>query len=213
LLQFEMFSGFAPEFSVNCRTIRGGEIGIVNALLFNGNVRSKAVDFKSYIAATRVGSDKRVPFRGLSLVNSRKPKTDNRQAWPKSQVFSAAEMRHNFAIWALEKSGTSGRQLHLYYCVRCKWAFRVDDRSGSVTPLDSNGNPIQELEAADRLATFGVGPCPVFTRLTGNARVTQVVPPREVLRVRLTALFHAIGRIWKGPNRNAGDDLPRSVRA
>jgi CheY-like chemotaxis protein len=75
-----------------------------------------------------------------------------------------------------------------YYCVRCKWAFRVDDRSGSVTPLDSNGNPIQELEAADRLATFGVGPCPVFTRLTGNARVTQVVPPREVLRVRLTAL-------------------------
>ena len=168
------------------------------------------MDFKSYIAATRVGSDKRVPFRGLSLVNSRKPKTDNRQAWPKSQVFSAAEMRHNFAIWALEKSGTSARQLHLYYCVRCKWAFRVDDRSGSVTPLDRNGNPIQELEAAERLATFGVGPCPAFTRLIGNARVTQVVPRQASLRAKLVALLHALGRMWKKPNAEA---FPRSARA
>ena len=140
------------------------------------------MDFKSYVAATRVGSDKRVPFRGLTLVNSRKPKTDNKQAWPTGLVFSVAEMRHNFAIWALEKSGTSRRQLHRYYSVRCKWAFRVDDRSGSVTPLDPNGNPVQGPEAADRLATFGVGPCPIFTRLTGSARHTQLVTRREALR-------------------------------
>ena len=184
-----------------------------NALLLNRNVRSKAVDFKSYVAATRVGSDKRVPFRGLTLVNSRKRKTDNKQAWPTGPVFSAAEMRHNFAIWALEKSGTSRGQLHLYYCVRCKWAFRVDDRSGSVTPLDPNGNPVQGPEAADRLATFGVGPCPVFTRLTESARLTQVVTRREVLRARFAALLHAMGRVWKGPNREAGDDRPRLARA
>jgi hypothetical protein len=120
------------------------------------------VDFKSYVAATRVGSDQKVPFRGLTLVNSRKASTDNRQAWPVGPLFSAAQMRHNFAIWALERSGTSCGRLHLYYCLRCKWAFRVDDRSGSVPPLDLNGNPIQELEAAERLATFGVGPCPAF---------------------------------------------------
>jgi hypothetical protein len=141
-----------------------------NALLLRGTC--KAVDFKSYVAATRVGSDKRVPFRGLTLVNSRKPKTDNKQAWPTGLVFSVAEMRHNFAIWALEKSGTSRRQLHRYYSVRCKWAFRVDDHSGSVTPL----------KAAERLATFGVGPCPIFTRLTGSARHTQLVTRREALR-------------------------------
>jgi hypothetical protein len=170
------------------------------------------VDFKSYIAAIRVGSDQKVPFRGLPPVNSRRPQTNNRQGWPTSPVSSTVEMRHNFAIWALEKSGTSRRQLQLYYCVRCKWAFQVDE-CRAVTPLDSTGNSIRGLEAADRLVTFGVGPCPAFTRLTGNVRVTQVVPRREVLRVRLAALFHAFGRIWKGPNRDAGDDLPRSVSA
>jgi hypothetical protein len=212
LLQFEMFSEFGPEISVNCRPIHRGEIGIVNALLFNRSVRSKAVDLKSYVAATRVGSDKRIPFRGLTLINSRRPNTDNRQAWPVGPVFSAAQMRHNFTIWALERSGTSRRPLHLYYCVRCKWAFRVDDYSGSVTPLDPNGNPIQKLDAAERLATFGVGPCPAFTRLTAKARLTQVITRRKALRARLAALLHAMGRIWKGPNHEARNDL-RSATA
>jgi hypothetical protein len=184
-----------------------------NALLLNRNVRSKAVDFKSYIAATSVGSDKRVPFHGLTLVDSRKPKAGNRQAPPAAPVFSAAQMRHNFAIWALEKSGTSRHQLHLYYCVRCKWAFQVDDRNGLVTPLDPNGKPLQQSEAADRLATFGVGPCPVFTRLNESARVTQVVTRREALRARFAALLHATGRIWKGADHEARNDLPRSARA
>jgi hypothetical protein len=171
------------------------------------------VDFKSYVAATRVCADKRVPFRGLTLVNSRRPKTDKRQAWPAGPVFSAAEVRHNFAIWTREKPGIPGRQLHLYFCVRCKWAFRVDDRSGSVTPLDPNGNRLRQPEAAERLATFGVGPCPVVARLTGSARVTPLVPRREALRASLAALLHAMGRIWKGPNREAGDHLPRSATA
>ena len=168
------------------------------------------MDFKSYVAATRVGSDQKVPFRGLTLVDSRKANTDNRQAWPVGPLFSAAQMRHNFVIWALERSGTSCGRLHLYYCLRCKWAFRVDDRSGSVTPLDRNGNPIQELEAAERLATFGVGPCPAFTRRIGNARVTQVVPRQASLQAKLVALLHALGRMWKKPNAEA---FPRSARA
>jgi hypothetical protein len=184
-----------------------------NALLLERNVRSKAVDFKSYTAATRVGSDKSVRLRGLMLTNTSKPRTDNRQAWPATPFFSAAEMRHNFAIWALEKSAIPGRQLHLYYCVRWKWAFLVDDHSGSATAHDPNGNPLQQPEAADRLATFGVGPCPVFTRLTGNARVTQVVPRRAVLRASFATLLHAIGGMWKGPSGDAGDGLPRSVCA
>ena len=127
------------------------------------------MDFKSYFAATGAESDKRVPFVGLTLVSYRKLKTDNRQAWPGVLVVSNIELRHNFAIWALEKSGTSGRRLHLHYCLRCKWAFRVDDRSGLVTALDLNGNPIREPEAAERLAAFGVGPCPALIGLTGNA--------------------------------------------
>jgi hypothetical protein len=155
------------------------------------------VDFKSYFAATGAESDKRVPFVGLTLVSYRKLKTDNRQAWPGVLVVSNIELRHNFAIWALEKSGTSGRRLHLHYSLRCKWAFRVDDRSGLVTALDLNGNPIREPEAAERLAAFGVGPCPALIGLTGNARLTQVVPRQAFLRAKLVALLHAIGRLWK----------------
>jgi len=159
------------------------------------------VEFKPNVDAFRVGLDRKVPFRGLTLVNSREPKAADENAWPAVSFFSAAEMRHNFAIWTLEKSGTSRRRLHVYYCVRCKWAFRVDDYSGSVTPLDQNGKPIREPESAERLATFGVGPCPVFRRLTEGARLTQVVIWPDVRRGRLAALFHAMSRIWRKPDR------------
>ena len=85
-------------------------VGIGNALLVIGTVRvprSKAVEFKSNVAAPRVSLDSRVAFRGLTLVNSRKPKAADRNARLAGPLFSAAEMRHNFAIWPLEKSGTS----------------------------------------------------------------------------------------------------------
>jgi hypothetical protein len=159
------------------------------------------VDFKSYVAASRAGLDNNVPFRASVLENSRKPKRDDRKGGRADPLFSAAEMRHNFAIWALAKSALSRHQLHLYYCVRCKWAFRIDDNSGLVTPLDENSNPIPGSEAAERLATFGVGPCPVFNRFTTSAQITQVVGLREVFRGRLAALFHAMGRIWNGLDR------------
>jgi hypothetical protein len=175
-----------------------------NALLVRGNrgvPRSKAVEFTSNVAGPRVGLDSRVPFRGLTLVNSHKPKAADRNIRTADPLFSAAEMRHNFAIWALEKSATSRRRLHLYYCVRCKWAFRVDDYSGLVTPLDQKGNLVLEPEAAEKLATFANGPCPVFSRLTGNRRFTQLLAPSNVTRGRRAALFYAISRIWKRPNR------------
>ena len=155
------------------------------------------MEFKSNVAAPpQLNLGNRVPFRGLAF------KTTARNARPAGPLFSAAETRHNFAIWALEKSGTSRRRLHLYYCVRCKWAFQVDDYSGSVTPLDQHGKPVREPEAAERLATFGVGPCPVFSRLTECARLTQAVPRSEVLRGRLAALFYTMSRIWRRPNRD-----------
>lgn len=158
------------------------------------------MEFKSNVAAYSVSLKSEVPFRDLALVNSRKPEAAYKKARSAGSLFSAAETRHNFAIWPLEKSGTSRRRSHLYYCVRCKWAFRVDD-SGSVTSLDQNGNPVREREAAERLATFGVGPCPVFSRLTGSARLTQAVTRREVLRGRFAALLGVMDRIWKAPNR------------
>ena len=159
------------------------------------------MESKANVVAARITSD-RVPLRGMTLVNPRKPNDDTRNAQPGDPLFSAAEMRHNFAIWTLERSGTSRRRLHLYYCVRCKWAFQVENSTGSVMPLDQNGNPIQEPEAAQRLATFGVGPCPLFGRLTGSARLTQVITDSDVRRGRLATLFYAMRRIWKTSDRS-----------
>jgi hypothetical protein len=124
------------------------------------------VELKSHFAGPVLDSN--VPFRGLELVKPCKPELPQKQR-PQSvaPIFSPAEMRHNFAIGPFDEGAHSERR-HLYYCTRCKWAFRVDDRwtAVTVTPLDANGSPIQSSEVAQRLATFALGPCPVFSRLT-----------------------------------------------
>jgi len=154
------------------------------------------VELKSHVV--RTGLDSNVPFRGLALVKDRKPELSQKRAPSDAPIFSPAEMRHNFAIGPLEGGGHSERQ-HLYYCTRCKWAFGVDDRWTvvTVTPLDANGSPMQTSEAAERLATFALGPCPVFSRLTERPRLTQEVTLLETFRGRLAALISAGRRAWK----------------
>jgi hypothetical protein len=177
------------------------------------------VELKSHVVGTALNSH--LPFRGLALVKPRKPELSQKRPPSGDPIFSRAEMRHNFAIWALETDAASGRRLHLYYCLRCKWTFRVDDRWTvvTVTPLDANGRPIQTSEAAERLATFGSGPCPVFSRLTAGSRLTQEVTPLKTFRGRLAALISAGRRAWKvriwrsrQPRFTASNQNRRSVR-
>jgi hypothetical protein len=162
-----------------------------------GSPRSKAVELKSHVV--RIAPNSNLPFRGLGLVKLRKPELSQKREPSGAPIFSPAEMRHNFAIWALETDTVSKRRLHLYYCLRCKWTFRVDDRWTvvTVTPLDTNGSPIQTSEAAQRLATFGLGPCSAFSRLTANPRLTQEAARLETFRGRLAALISAGRRAWK----------------
>jgi hypothetical protein len=171
------------------------------------------VDFiRCYVPLSRVGVDGKGSFsRRSTLVNPRKPKTDEHIASP-PPAFSPNEMRHNFAIWPLKDSDTSKGRWHLYSCVRCKWSFRIDDRGGSVIPLDQNGSELQKCETAERLATFDVGPCPVFHGLAGSGRLTQVITHRESLLSRLVHMLYAIRRIWKRPDRKAGDNPLRVHR-
>ena len=155
------------------------------------------MQLKSHVV--RPAADSNLPFRSLALVKHHKPELSQKRAPSGAPIFSPAEMRHNFAIWALETDAVSKRRLHLYYCLRCKWTFRVDDRWTvvTVTPLDTNGSPIQTSEAAERLATFGLGPCPAFGRLTANPRLTQEVTGLETFRGRLASLISAGRRAWK----------------
>jgi hypothetical protein len=112
-------------------------------------------------------------------------------------MLTPVEMRHSFAIWALTKDADSALRRHLYSCVRCKQTFGFDDRSGSVTPLDKQGDPIQGNEAVKRLATFSHSPCPVFSGLITGQRLTTKVIPIRARRGPFTDLRLAAPRTWK----------------
>lgn len=75
-----------------------------------------------------------------------------------------APTKHVFAIKILDKlPGLFKPHRYLYYCARCKWSFVVNDgRSGMITPVDDDGNPLPHGEALSRVATFALGPCPAL---------------------------------------------------
>ncbi len=77
--------------------------------------------------------------------------------------FIAKEMRHQFAIETLDRSGPLRPQPYLYTCVRCKWIFRVNDSRGSIIALDGLGRRLPEPENSKRIVTFRRGQCPAFS--------------------------------------------------
>ena len=153
------------------------------------------MELNSQGAVPRTDLDRPVRFRRLAPVKS--GKVEFSPASAAAAMFTPDEMRHNFAIWALKKDADSTPQRHLYYCVRCKQAFSVDDRSGSVTPLDPQGEPIQVNEAVKRLETFSHGPCPAFSGLITGPRLTTKVIPIWTVRGGVTKLILAGRRTWK----------------
>ena len=93
-------------------------------------------------------------------------------------TFSAAEMRHFFAIRALDEPGYFKRRPYLYYCIRCKWMFRVNDFRNSIIALDKQGEKLPKAEANRRAATFAAGPCPAF----GNFSAQSSGPKTQLLQ-------------------------------
>jgi len=137
-------------------------------------------------------------FCGLGL-NESPPTEQPRWKWQtQPPEFSAGETRHSFAIWSLDEKVASGRRLHLYYCLRCMWSFCVDDRCGTITPLDLNGKPVRGAEAANRLATFDSGPCPVFSPSVENPRLTQRITKFEKVRIHFVVLASLGLAFFKG---------------
>jgi hypothetical protein len=95
----------------------------------------------------------------------------------KAQVSAAT--KHLFAIKILDKlPGLFKPHRYLYHCARCKWSFVVNDgRSGVITPVDADGNPMPHDEAISRLATFALGPCPAMQVL--NAPLGPIQTPNS----------------------------------
>ncbi|GEM_PF-7075417 len=90
--------------------------------------------------------------------------------------FPARETRHNFVIETLPKSGWRAPQPYRYTCMRCKWSFRVNDRPGSIIPLDASGMELPEPARTRRIETFAQGPCPAFSNFATGARTHATNP-------------------------------------
>jgi hypothetical protein len=154
------------------------------------------VELNSQTGEPRIEPERIAQHHKLALVSSGKVKFSPASFGTGRAMFTAAEMRHIFAIWAVKNNADTRPQRPLYYCIRCKQAFSVDDSSGSVTPLDSQGNTLQGSEAIRRLDTFSRGPCPAFSGLTGPRFTSKIIPIHSA-RGRLTDLTSAGRRAWK----------------
>src|SRR5208282_3875129 len=84
-----------------------------------GSFQSRTVKLKSYAAVSRASLCSNARLLGLRLVRRCAPEQPQGKTQAQPRAFSSAEMRHNFAVWSLDKEASCGRRLHLYYCLRC----------------------------------------------------------------------------------------------
>jgi hypothetical protein len=103
-----------------------------------------------------------------SAVLTSKPSAAHAQKF--RSAFSPNEVRHNFIIQSLPKPSWYKSRPYLYTCARCKWTFRVNDSSGSIIPLNENGEVLPEPNRSRRIETFAQGPCGVFPAFTVEGR-------------------------------------------
>ena len=88
-------------------------------------------------------------------------------------------VRHNFAIWVMgRRPGWFKPQRCMYRCLRCKWAFMVnDDHSGSLRVAGDQDISIAETQR--RLASFVEGPCPGYQEATEEVEHSNVIALRR----------------------------------
>jgi hypothetical protein len=93
-------------------------------------------------------------------------------------------LRHNFAIWVMgRRPGWFKPQRYMYRCLRCKWAFVInDERRGSVRVAADSAGELTRAEEVRRIATFTDGPCPGYQHDAAAAEASQagnVIPLRR----------------------------------
>lgn len=88
-------------------------------------------------------------------------------------------LRHNYAIWVMgRRPGWFKPQRYMYRCLRCKWAFMVnDDHSGSVRV--AGDRDINAAETQRRLESFVEGPCPGYHAETEEVVAENVISMRR----------------------------------
>ena len=97
-------------------------------------------------------------------------------------------LRHNFAIWVMgRKPGWFKPQRYMYRCLRCKWAFMVnDEHSGSVRVATDSAGELTAAAEQRRLASFVDGPCPGYgatVEVAEELQTAKPVPMRREIRL------------------------------
>jgi hypothetical protein len=117
----------------------------------------------------------------------------------RKMAFTDEEMRHHFAIEALDKPRSFRPQPYLYTCIRCGWIFRINDSRGSIIALDGLGRRLPDPENSKRIATFHGGRCPAFPVFEYMTPVTE----RESLVLRYLSRFAEALRDLRNRNRRS----------
>jgi hypothetical protein len=88
-------------------------------------------------------------------------------------------LRHNYAIWVMgRRPGWFKPQRYMYRCLRCKWAFMVnDDHSGSIRI--AGDKDLSSAEERRRLDSFVAGPCPGYQTETEEVQQSNVIALRR----------------------------------
>jgi len=115
---------------------------------------------------------------------------------------SAADLRHAFLVKTLKKRGFFRPRPRIYLCLRCKYAFLVNERHGLIVALDRKAQPIPDPENSNRLATFAHGPCPA-RKSTTQSKLRETValrkPKLSTALPGILALFAWIGAKTRYP--------------
>jgi hypothetical protein len=89
-------------------------------------------------------------------------------------------LKHDYFIEDLgQPSGWFKPRRHRYSCLRCRWAFIVQER-GKISALNGNGEALAEPLNSERVATFVDGPC-IPVMLGRAAKPQPAINPKAVV--------------------------------
>jgi hypothetical protein len=108
---------------------------------------------------------------------------------------STADLRHTFLVKALKRRGILQPRPYVHLCLRCRYAFLINERRGSIVAVDRRAQPIPDPENSRRLATFAHGPCPALKSTTSRTRHETLELPKPRLRLSRSGLLALIARI------------------
>jgi hypothetical protein len=89
------------------------------------------------------------------------------------RALAAGKLKHNFVIQLLKKSGFFQPQPYVYFCIRCRFTFLVNQTRGSVVAVNSGGKPLSDQEIRRVPQPFFKAPVPLW-----NPRIEDCLADR-----------------------------------